>query len=97
MPLLALEMIGTETSISIGLLVTLLGIGLASFATALVSRTRTTAAVEQLRVEIGELKAQAKLDHGRIIELEGWRKVSEALDDAARSAASTTRGARPSR
>lgn len=105
--LLALETISAETTISIGLLVSLLVIGIGSFGTALVSRTRTTAAVEQMRADLAELKhqlrteaqskqAQLDEDERRLRSLEEWRIRCDAVDEAVTKASSSTaRGTRP--
>ena len=98
LPLLA-ETIGSDTSITIGLLLGVFGLVGGSIVAAIVSRVNHGNAISQLRRDIDAEKGQRisdTLDHERRLRgLEEWKIREDALDDAVKASKSTASGTRP--
>lgn len=95
LPLLA-ETIGSDTTVTIGLLLGVGGLLSGSLLAAIVSRVNHGNAIAQLKLDATK-DQQALEDIGkRLLEVEKWRLVQEALDEAAvKASGSTTKGTRP--
>jgi len=93
------ETIGSDTSITISLLLGVSGLVGGSIVAAIVSRVNHGNAIAQLRRDIDSEKSQRisdTIDHEkRMRALEEWKIREDALDDAVKASKSTASGTRP--
>lgn len=92
---IALETIGSDTGLTIGLAVMLV-LSLGGLVSGLiVSRERHGSAIKTVTDDNVKRDARAEEFERRLRALEEWRLVTDALDDAVKSGSSTTRGTKP--
>jgi hypothetical protein len=95
LPLLA-ETIGSDTSVTLGLLMGAIGLVGGSVVAAIVSRVNHGNAIAQLRIDLATEKLARDDQAKRLRVLEEWKLVQEALDNAGvQASGSTTKGTRP--
>jgi len=95
MGLLLAETISGETSVSLALLLSLVGLLGGTGVAAIISRVTHGLAIKQMREDLRAQASSLKEHADRIKDLENWRVAREAAELAIKEHASTTRGTQP--